>query len=130
MGERLLIVDDEIPILFAMKDYFEGLGYEVDTAAQLWEAEELVDQKPYAFVLADLRLSASDRAEGLELAAYVRERAPAARILLLTAYGSAEIENQARQLGVDAFLHKPQPLSRIAGLVRELAQAPSRGEPR
>jgi two-component system response regulator YesN len=128
MGDRLLIVDDEIPILFAMKDYFEGLGYEVDTAAQLWEAQELIDRKAYAFVLADLRLSASDRAEGLELAAYVRERTPAARVLLLTAYGSPEIESQARQLGVDAFLHKPQPLSRIAGLVRELALGPARSD--
>ncbi len=126
MGERLLIVDDEVPILFAMKDYFEGLGYEVDTAGQLWEAQELVDKTPYAFVVADLRLSASDRTEGLELAAYVRSRTPSARILLLTAYGSPEIESQARRLGVDAFLHKPQPLSRIAGLVRELGQAPAR----
>jgi CheY-like chemotaxis protein len=126
MVDRLLIVDDEVPILFAMKDYFEGLGYEVDTAAQLCEAQELIDRQPYAFVLADLRLSASDRAEGLELAAYVRERTPAARVLLLTAYGSPEIESQARQLGVDAFLHKPQPLSRIAGLVRELALGPAR----
>ncbi len=29
---RLLVVDDEEAILFAMKDYFEALGYAVDCA--------------------------------------------------------------------------------------------------
>ena len=30
---RLLIADDETSILFAMKEYFEALGYAVDCAA-------------------------------------------------------------------------------------------------
>jgi CheY-like chemotaxis protein len=40
--------------------------------------------------------------------------------VLLTAYGSPEIEAEARRLGVDSFLHKPKPLTEVAEVVAGL----------
>jgi ActR/RegA family two-component response regulator len=48
---------------------------------------------------------------GLHIVRMVHERSPETRIVILTAYGSSEIEDEARLLGADAFLRKPQPLS-------------------
>ncbi len=119
----LLIVDDEQPILFAMKKYFQSAGFDVDCAAELGEAQALLDRRRHAALIADLRLSTAGRSEGLTLIAHAREASPATKIVLLTAYGSAEIEREAMRLGVGAFLHKPQPLAEIARIVRELIGA-------
>ena len=117
---RLLVADDEDAILFAMKEYFEALGYEVDCAREKEEALGLLGGASYALVIADLRLSAAAPHDGLELAAAVRERWPCTRTMILTAYGSPEAREQARQLGVDAFLHKPERLQDVARVVRQL----------
>ncbi len=124
MARRLLIVDDEEPILFAMREYFESVGFEVDCAARLEEAETLLASRHPEALIADLRLTTAGRSEGLALVAHARAASPLTRIVLLTAYGSPDIEREAKRLGVGAFLHKPQPLAEIARIVRGLIEAP------
>jgi CheY-like chemotaxis protein len=118
--QRMLIVDDEEPILLAMQEYFRTLGYEVDCAREKEEAEALLAKVSYALVIADLRLTGIYGVEGLELVAYVRQRCANTRMILLTAYGTPEIEAEARRLGVDAFLYKPKPLPELAQIVMAL----------
>jgi len=125
MAQRLLLIDDEEPILFALREYFTAYGYEVDCAREMEEAEALLANVPYAAVIADLRLTGSHGAEGLEIIGYVRERCPWTRIILLTAYGSPEVEAEARRRGVDSFLHKPKPLPEVAQIVYALVGSPS-----
>ena len=43
--DRILIVDDEELIVLAMRRYFEGLGYLVDSAHELEEAQATGKQK-------------------------------------------------------------------------------------
>jgi DNA-binding response OmpR family regulator len=116
----LLIVDDEDAILFAMREYFMIRGYRVDCARGLDETATLLSRHPYSAVIADLRLGGSHGTEGLEIVDQVRARSRGTRVILLTAYGSPEIEREARRRGVDAFLHKPRPLPELAGIVRAL----------
>jgi two-component system, response regulator, stage 0 sporulation protein F len=114
---RLLIVDDEEPILLAMEEYFRTVGYDVDCVRELEEAEALLSKLRYALVVADLRLTGIYGVEGLELVGYIRQRCPHTRMILLTAYGTPEIEAEARRLGVDAFIYKPKPLPELAQIV-------------
>jgi DNA-binding NtrC family response regulator len=116
-GQRILIVDDEEAILSAMKDYLESFDWEVDCARDVDEARRLLSGESYSVVIADLRLSPTQAIGGLDLITYVREQHPATRTVLLTAYGSSQVEQEARRLGVDAFLHKPQPLAEIIKIV-------------
>lgn len=120
---RLLIVDDEEPILFAMEDYFRGLGYEVDCATELEEAEALLTKYAYSLVLADLRLSGVYGTEGLALVSDTHLRSRRTRMILLTAYGTPDIEAEARRLGVDAFVTKPMPLPELARIVKSLLES-------
>ena len=126
MGTRMLIVDDEEPILFAMRAYFTKRGYAVDCAREREEAEALLAAGEYAVVIADLRLTGTHGAEGLEILGFVRRRWPRTRLVLLTAYGSSELELEARRRGADAFLHKPKSLPDVERLVAGLlaAEAP------
>jgi DNA-binding response OmpR family regulator len=62
--ERILIVDDEELIVLAMRRYFEGLGYVVDSAYELEEAQAMLANVPYDLVIADLRLTGIGGVEG------------------------------------------------------------------
>jgi len=120
-AQRILIVDDEDAILFAMRDYFRVRGYEVDAARNAAEAAACIDACPYAVVIADLCLSELRSAEGLEVASYVRRQRPDTAVVLFTANGSSEVEAEAKRQGVRVVLKKPQPLADIERLVSELA---------
>jgi DNA-binding NtrC family response regulator len=123
---RLLIVDDEESICFSMSEYFSLHGYKVDTAREVEEAEKLLEATQYRVVIQDLRLSMKRDADGLEMIRLVKEQNPEARIIVLTAYGSAEMEDEARRCGADAFLRKPKPLSQVAQVVQGLIESPPR----
>lgn len=120
MKPRLLVVDDEESILSAIRDYFEPRGYEVDCARELEEAEALLSHIRYSLMIADLRLTGVQGNEGLELIRFARDRSPWTRTIVLTGYGSTEIEMEAIGRGVDAFLQKPQPLAHLAAIAANL----------
>lgn len=123
---RLLVVDDEESICFSMSEYFSLQGYKVDTASELEEAEKLLDATTYKVVIQDLRLTMTNSQDGLDMIKLIRAHNPQTRIVILTAYGSAEVEDEARRCGADAFLRKPKPLSQVAQVVQGLIEAPPR----
>ncbi len=117
---HILVVDDEESILFAMEQYFTARGCTVDCARELEEAEALLTNIRYHLVLADLRLSGIHSAEGLDLVSMVRECCPNTRVMVITAYGTPEMEQEARQRGADAFLHKSTPLPQVAQMAMKI----------
>lgn len=128
---RLLVVDGEESICFSMKEYFTLQGYQVDTAQDAEEAEQLVEGTDYDVVIEDLRLGPAQEPDGLEVIKFIRDHNSHARIVVLTAYGSAEMEKEALGCGADAFLRKPKPLSQVAqviqGLIESTAKPAARG---
>jgi len=120
--ERILIVDDEELIVVAMRKYFEGLGYSVDAAYELEEAQALLANRRYDLVIADLRLTGIGGVEGLQIVSDVHQRCPDTRVILLSAYGTPEIERESYNRGADAFLHKPKSMMEIASVAVNLLE--------
>ncbi len=112
-----MIVDDEPSIRVGMKSYFRSRGYAVDCAAEREEAKALLAKVSYSCLIADLCLSSGRGTDGLEVVASARTLQPQIPIVILTAYGSPAVEAEARRLGADAFLSKPQPLDQLASIV-------------
>jgi DNA-binding response OmpR family regulator len=121
---RLLVVDGEESICFSMKEYFTMHGYHVDTAQDLEEAERLVEAAAYDVVVQDMRLGPAQKPDGLEMIKFIRRQNTATRIIVLTAYGSPQVEKEAAQYGADAFLRKPKPLSHVAQVIQGLIDSP------
>jgi two-component system response regulator PilR (NtrC family) len=124
MRHSLLVVEDRPTISFALSDYFVGRGWDVECAANLAEAEAMLQRREFTVLIADLSLSEPGSTDGLELTRRVRRDWPRTRTIILTAYGTPEIERIARRIGVDAFLHKPAPLVELARMADALAGAP------
>ena len=119
-SSRMLVVDDEEKILTALCKYFRAKKYDVDPAHELEEAVALLSHIKYAVVIADIRLTGVGGIEGLDILSFVKQRHPNTKVLLLTAYGSPEIEMEAYKRGVDAFLHKPVSLADLSRTVEIL----------
>jgi DNA-binding response OmpR family regulator len=110
---RLLLVDDEENVLVGMRRFFSACGFEVDCASEREQAEALLAEHAYDAMIVDLGLTTGKGPDGLEIVRLGRRICPKARIVVLTAFGSAEMETEARSRGADVFLQKPRPLPEI-----------------
>jgi CheY-like chemotaxis protein len=115
-ARRVLVVDDEPLVRWAVAETLGVQGYDVDEAGDadgaldaLCATADLPD-----VVLLDLRLPDCD---DLSLLVRVRLLAPAATVILMTAYGTPEVRERARSLGAALVLDKPFDVDGLAGLV-------------
>ncbi len=127
--ERILVVDDEKSIIFALRRYFVHQGYSVDCATTSEEALEYLAASHYSLAIVDIELRGSqNHSDGLNLAAFIRSHAPATPVIILSAVESPETQRRAREAGVHSFLSKPAPLAMVASialaLMREAAATP------
>ena len=97
--KRILIVDDELSIQESLKPLLESAEITVIGASSLDEAKALLDQSHFDLVLTDLRLTGTDGKEGLELITKVKQNMPETPVVLMTAFGSTEIEKEASPRG-------------------------------
>jgi two-component system, NtrC family, response regulator PilR len=120
MKDKILIVDDDDQLVSAYRDYLSSLGYTVDSAGEIEEAQTLLTHFPYSVVITDLRLSRLSFG-GLDLVKFIHDVSLPARVVVLTAYGWPELKAEAANQGVDAFLRKPMRLSDLAKTVEMLS---------
>jgi len=104
--KRILIVDDEESILNVLKRSLRKLGadYQVVTVTDGFAALDKILRQSFDLVITDYNMSQMD---GLELAEAIRYALPKTRIIMITAYGSPEVEREARRLNVYKYLTKP-----------------------
>src|SRR2546425_8446267 len=99
----ILVVDDERLICDLLRSVLAGHGHEVLIAMNGREGLELFKKHRPRFTLLDLRMPEMN---GIEVLKQIRAIDPQAAVLILTAWGSDALEQQARQLGVVDFLSK------------------------
>ena len=118
--KRLLIVDDEPSILTALERFFSQYGFEVDCYDTVDIPGERISECLYDCALVDLCLGNSDSFDGLELVSRIRQHSLNTKIMVLTAYGTSDVEEEAYRRGANLFLHKPKSLKELRKIVGEL----------
>lgn len=121
MRKRVLIVDDEPTLRWALSRYFTLLGYDVASAENLPEALEAARAAPFHVVMTDLLFGRGQREDGLEVVARLRQVMPLARFILLTAFANDATRERASDARVDLVLVKPQPLAVLGRYIAGLA---------
>lgn len=123
-GCRVLVLDDEVSVLDAMRSLLDGWGCEVITAATPEEAEEQVSRaRPPDLVIVDYRLRR--HASGIETIGRLREQiGKAVPALVITGDTAPDRLREAEESGYP-LLHKPVMPARLRSAMRELIQ----GEP-
>lgn len=119
MGKnRVLIVDDDKDVSRILQHTLKMMGpeYEVVTVGDAVSAIRLVEKGSFAVVLTDYMLPGMT---GVDLALAVRRISPETQVVLMTAYGSTELRDTTKYLGIDGFLDKPFDLERIRLIVKQ-----------
>jgi CheY-like chemotaxis protein len=105
MAKRILIIDDEEHIRRVMRMTMEAAGHEAGEAADGPRGlEAFGDGAAWDAVLLDQKMPGMD---GLETLRRMKERNPAARVIMVTAYASIELAVDAMKLGATDFVRKP-----------------------
>ena len=120
----LLIVDDDKPFSTRLARAMEMRGYEVQVAESVAEGVSMVDVRPPAFAVIDMRLGDGN---GLDVIARLKERRPEARGVILTGYGNIATAVTAVKLGAFDYLAKPADADEIHGT--RMAQPGERADP-
>jgi phosphoserine phosphatase RsbU/P len=104
-GRRILVVDDEEPIRMLLNTVLgKRAGYNVTTAKDGLEAQELITQQQFDVVVTDLSMP---RMTGLELMQWAQENHPGAAWIVLSGHATVESAVEAVHLGAYDFIRKP-----------------------
>ena len=106
---RVLIADDDVDVLAALKLLLRGAGYELETATSPALALEALEAREFDAALLDLnyaRDTTSGR-EGLDLLERIRALDPTLPVIVMTAWGSVEGAVAAVRRGARDYVQKP-----------------------
>lgn len=101
---KILVVDDDESILFAIRDFLELHGFAIDDAETCAEAEVRYRAEAYDAVTLDYSLPDGN---ALDLLPKLKDIDSGVPIILLTAHARIELAVRAIQLGAEQFLVKP-----------------------
>ncbi len=116
---QVLVVDDEPDLRTLYELTLLREGYRVDAAATLAEAWQQLDARKFDAVITDMRLP-----DGLGLSLLHRMAAEqrSERVIVMTAYGSAENAVEALKAGAFDYLTKPVDLKQFRSVVASAIQ--------
>jgi DNA-binding response OmpR family regulator len=114
LGQRILLVDDERPIVETLRYALEKEGYDVLEASDGSEALELAQKTPPDLVLLDIMLPGMS---GFEVCRILRKESPVP-ILMLTARTDESDRVVGLDLGADDYITKPFSVREVLARVR------------
>jgi DNA-binding response OmpR family regulator len=132
---RVLVVEDNADLAFAVTSALEADGYEVSTAGTGPDAVRLAAERRPDLVILDVMLPGFD---GFRVLRTLREGGAGAEavdvpVVLLTARGAEEDKVRGFRLGADDYVTKPfgalELLARVGALLRRARRGPAGAAP-
>ena len=104
--KNVLIVDDEKSLLLSLQAGFEAYKdrFNVLTAQNGKEAVEIIETYGLDLLVTDLKMPVMD---GLELLAYMSKNFSSVPFIVMTAFGTPEIEKKLKKLNMLEMIEKP-----------------------
>ncbi len=117
--ERILFVDDEVPIAEMNRQRLSLLGYDVTSVHSSSNALRRLTGKPDAFdlIITDMSMP---HLSGDQLAVEAKKLRPDIPIILCTGYSKKVSDAKAKEIGVSALLMKPVSIREMAEAIRRV----------
>jgi PAS domain S-box-containing protein len=121
-SERILFVDDEIPLVRLAQQMLTSMGYDVTSFTDSREALADFEAFPekYDLVISDMTMP---HLTGQELARYMLKLRPGLPFILCTGYSSKLNQQQIEKAGIKSVLKKPFSLAAISKQIRAIFDA-------
>jgi two-component system, sensor histidine kinase and response regulator len=136
MGVRVLVVDDNEQAREILSNVLRGFSLRADSASSGEEAIQKVasadSQDPYRVVLMDWQMPGMDGLQASREIMRGRGSKGLLKIVMVTAFGREDLQTQAEQVGIDAYLLKPVSPSLLYDTLVEIlgVVGPKRGRSR
>lgn len=101
---RVLVVDDAGEVIVLCVNMLQTLGYAVKGANRPETGLELLGKEPFDLMIVDYKMPDMN---GFEVFTRARVLQPGMAVMLLTGHGTADIVEEATEMGFDAILLKP-----------------------
>jgi DNA-binding response OmpR family regulator len=117
--KKVLIVDDEETLTWSMAKSLsrDRDKYGVEIANNGKEALDVLNKMPIDLVISDIRMPDIN---GLDLLVRVRRDFPKTKVIIMTAYGSSEVQKEASKRGSLHYIEKPFEINEIRKLILDL----------
>ena len=125
MKANILIIDDEESIRFSFHRFLAAEGHNVITAASYLEALSRMDEMIFDLILADIIL---DDGWGIDILQEVTRRNLKTRVIIMTAYPTAETVKASFDMQAIDYLTKPLRQEVLLHSVNKVLQQIGRGE--
>jgi DNA-binding NtrC family response regulator len=121
---RILVADDQRDVIEALRLLLSASDMVVVGAQTPAEALSLAGSQPFDAALVDLNYGKGRTTgeQGLDLVAAMRKQHPGMPVVVMTAWGSAELARTALRRGARDFVEKPWDEFRMATAVRAQAE--------
>jgi len=123
---KVLLVDDNPEYLELISFYLKKQGYMVNTVNSGEEALSKIKQDRPAIVFLDLQMPKMD---GLEILQKIKEIDKKLPVIIVSAHGNKEKEEEAKKLGSNAFYCKGDNFAKAALLIEMTLFGLSGSEP-
>ena len=117
MRANILIVEDDPDILSSLAEAIREEGFDVETAANGYQALARLESHPPDLIFLDLMMPLMDGWKFLESA---RQRFPDLHPPVVVLSAVRNLTDEVRRLGVTAFLPKPFDLEDVARMAHSL----------
>ena len=104
MEKRLLLIDDERPILEVLGISLAAEGYEIITAESGYLGLEIFEREKLKLVVTDIKMPGTD---GIEVLKRVKTLDPEAKVVVITGHGDMESVTAVLREGASDFITKP-----------------------
>src|SRR6476646_3545708 len=118
-NHRVLIIDDERPVLMTVEALLKRHGYHVDAAATALQGLKLLKSNSPSLVLLDLQLPDG---HGLEMLDQIKTELPKAQVIILTAHDSLHNAIESIKRGAYHFISKPYAPEELLSLVEKAVE--------
>src|SRR5450755_2186059 len=121
-NRRILIIDDERPILLTLEALLGRHGYQPETAATASYGLRALQSNPPAVVLLDLQLPDAD---GLQMLDQIKQEHPETQVIILTAHDSLSNAIESIKRGAYHFISKPYAPEELLSLIEKALEKQS-----
>ena len=121
-NRRILIIDDERPVITTLEALLKRHDYQVDTAPTASQGLKLLKSKSPSLVLLDLQLPDAD---GLEMLDRIKTELPDMQVIILTAHDSLHNAIESIKRGAYHFISKPYAPEELLSLVEKALEKQS-----
>ena len=111
---KILLVDDDQDIRFAIRECMDAAGFQVVEAAEYDAALALMDSS-IDLAVVDIVLTGKS---GLEILAHIQDRHPEMPVIIISGHSSKENAIEALHKGASGYLEKPINIDKLLHVIK------------